>query len=468
MLNRITDWLSRIAVIAFRAFAVLVMVMVVAFPAFKGVWLGCAPVAVGFVLAGGLLVGHRRMATAFSVLSSRAFLACLLGVFACLQVALLVALRPEAAFDGLFVYREAVTLFREGHFSPATYYGPGQIAWYAAFFHLFGASQLVAQLSHVLPAMGIVVAVYLVGKRLAGERRGRVAALLTACYPSFLLYILVTPYYFYLYTFAIVLLAGVWLRAAEEPGGYGKGLAAGVLGGAGALVKPVLLIAPIQAIVFFLLTAKRDLFKKAALWWLIFIAGFTAALAPWVWRNTQVFGEPVLVCTSGGFVLHSANNPESNGLYSPMPDAAQAEAPEAMLEGSREQAALAKSFILQQPLAFARLVGNKFIHTWGNETTYAELVNIRGRRPGWLDPAVSFLAQTGWAMLVLLWVWAALRKAPASAFEVLLAIIVLSHALVYCVYEGGARHHLPMVPLIMLYVLERGMPRSRGSNRSRG
>ena len=40
-------------------------------------------------------------------------------------------------------------------------------------------------------------------------------------------------------------------------------------------------------------------------------------------------------------------------------------------------------------------------------------------------------------------------------FPLLVAVLVLSNAAVYLVFEGGDRHHLPLVPLIMAILLHR-------------
>jgi len=38
----------------------------------------------------------------------------------------------------------------------------------------------------------------------------------------------------------------------------------------------------------------------------------------------------------------------------------------------------------------------------------------------------------------------------------LAAILVLTHGMVYLVFEGGARHHLPLVPLLLIVAVGSG------------
>ena len=148
---------------------------------------------------------------------------------------------------------------------------------------------------------------------------------------------------------------------------------------------------------FWLLCSKGKGWKWAT-WLGLLLIGFGLLLFPWVKRNNDVLGEPVPVCTSGGLVLWSANNPESNGLYSSIPDEQEITDPLEMAAYSRACSEKAKAWIMENPGSFLRLVVLKHLHSWGNETTYAELLNIRGEVSGLLDLGVSFVAQTGWAM----------------------------------------------------------------------
>lgn len=441
----------------FRLFSLLALGLLLAFPAYKGVWLGWVPVALGLGLAWWWMsgLGDTVETRCARRLTDRQFLAWVVGLSCAAQVVLVLALRPEAWSDGKFVVAEARVLVDTGHLSPLTYYPPLQTWWYALFFKLLGSTDLVAQLSHV-PAWALcLVAAYAVAVRVGPPAAARAATLVLAAYPSLVLYVLTTPYYLYLYTAFGLLLTAAWLDsvAGRRCGPWGVG----VWGAFSALTKAVNLIAPVQALAASLLVSERWWPRRTWKLWLLSALVFAGVLAPWVLRNTRVFGQPVLICTSGGLVLYSANNPESNGLYSSVPDEVHIESAPEFLAYARACSGRAWTFIREQPGRFLRLVALKNLHTWGNEATFAELVNVRGRAVASLDLFVSFLAQLGWAFVAGLWAFcsaARLRaRAAAAPIEVWTAVVVLSNVLVYSLYEGGARHHLPLVPLLLCAVL---------------
>jgi hypothetical protein len=165
--------------------------------------------------------------------------------------------------------------------------------------------------------------------------------------------------------------------------------------------------------------------------------------------------------------LYSANNPESNGLYSGFPDDIKINSPAEMLAYSRECSDKAKAFIVENPDRFFDLAWRKFLHTWGSEATFAELINWHGESHWWIKYGCSFDFLTGWSALVLIWTLFALRRlktqAPLSSLEAIVGVVVLSNALVYVVFEGGDRHHLPFVPLVAVLLVDYCRRSSRDS-----
>jgi 4-amino-4-deoxy-L-arabinose transferase-like glycosyltransferase len=442
----------------FRLLGVVAFVLIWIFPAYKGVWLGYLPVVAGGGLAVLFVWLERRRPGLFqrierwpeSAFRTLALTPCLI------QVILILVFRSQPRLDALFVVEEARQLAETGVMNPLTYYAPAQTWWYAFFFRIFGSTPPVAQLSLVLLNALLILAVHGLAGKSAAPHRARWATLLVAFYPTSILYVLVTPYYFYLYTLLMVATALGWLLFVHEDGVKLYAALGGLAAGLAALTKAVFLVAPAQAMAF-LFMAKCRAGRSWVAGWLIFVLCFGLVLLPWIIRNYRVFGEPVPVCTSGGLVLYSANNPFSNGLYSHIPDTVKVTSPAQMLAHSRRCSKLAWQFIREHPDRFGWLVRMKWLHTWGNESTYTELINVRGQPAPGLENLLSGVVQTGWTWLVTLWMLRGVgrlyRQQAPSALELIVAILVISEWAVYSLYEGGARHHLPLVPLLIVFVL---------------
>lgn len=480
-MNRVSRGLERFCSILIRGvFPLLVLLCVLVFPAYKGVWAGYLPVVLGLGLGVAALAGRDRWREYVGGWSRGRDMLWLYLLPALVQVMLVVLFRPEARFDGLFVYQQADVFVRTGAMDPMTYYPPAQTWWYAGWFAVFGVSTLVAQLSHIPLSLGVTWATRgLAGAVSENASAARLAALAVAWYPSFLGYVLTTPYYHYLYTFLTVgmvwgLMAGFRVQVSGFRRSEGRlFLLAGVAAGLGALTKAVQLIAPLQVVTWLgvWLAIHGGGERDARVPWgrvsgllAVFLVGMGMVLAPWMVRNYQVFDAVVPVCTSGGLVLYSANHPGSNGLYSGLPDDVALETPEEMLAHSKASSARAKTFMREQPGAFLGLAWRKFLHTWGGEATFAELINYRGRHPARMEDGFSLAFYLGWTTLVGAWglgsflAWR--RRCPLGAFELLAGVILLSNAAVYMVFEGGDRHHLPLVPLLVVIGMERWAGRS--------
>lgn len=451
--------LHELIALLLRGLSLFVLGLVLYFPLHKGLPIAYGPL---FIALGLALAVHRRLEADWNPLGawrSSAYVTLLILGPALVQIILILCLRPVPVSDGKFVYDEAIAFLTTGQMAPLTYYPPAQTWWYALWFRLFGASPLVAQLSHV-PLHALVTGLTYGLARSVVPRHARIAGLLVAWYPSFIAYVLITPYYHYLYTACVVATAWGWVASLKR---VGCAFPAGLASGLGALTKATQLIAIGQSFLFWTLAPKGQIeplprVSQRAKAIVLFAIGMGVIIAPWTVRNWKVFGEPVLVCTSGGLVFHSANNETSNGLYSGLPDDVAIDSPRAMLEHSRASAELAKRFIREHPGQFLALSWNKILHTWGGESTFVELINNRGRAlPAWLDDSLSALFFAGWTFIIGLWAAGSLHahraRARLTAIELATAIVLGSNFLVYAIFEGGDRHHLPVIPLIVLTAL---------------
>ncbi|MDX6648186.1 MAG: hypothetical protein QOJ97_137 [Solirubrobacteraceae bacterium] len=153
---------------------------------------------------------------------------------------------------------------------------------------------------------GTVVAIGFLGRRVAGERAGLIAAAIAAVYP--LLWVAdgsLMSESLYGLTIALCLLAAYRVLDRPTPGraavlGAAIGLAALTRGEALALI--VLLAVPVAW------KARARPRGRAAILGLA-VAGFLVVLAPWTIRNWTTFDRPVPVSTNSGTLLAGANCP---------------------------------------------------------------------------------------------------------------------------------------------------------------
>lgn len=179
----------------------------------------------------------------------------------------------------------------------------------APVFFLFGENLLIARLAHVILGAMAIVMCYLVAKE-AGA--GRVGRLLAAA--IWALYLPASIYTVYLAkeNLMIPLMLGVmWcaLRLAKEPSST-VALGCGVLLGLLALTGNAAL--SLAGVVFFALAfTPAALTPRLKLFIIVSMAAIVVC-APWMVRNMQVIGAPVLN-TNGGFNLYIGNNPAATG-----------------------------------------------------------------------------------------------------------------------------------------------------------
>jgi 4-amino-4-deoxy-L-arabinose transferase-like glycosyltransferase len=167
---------------------------------------------------------------------------------------------------------------------------------------LLGWKTLVAhRVVSCLMGAALVAGVGLLGRRVAGERAGLVAAALAAVYP--LLVVLdgsVRSESLYAPLVAFMLLAGY--RLADRPG-TGRALALGALIGAATLTRSEGLLLGALVLVVAVLRLPRPM-----RWRPVAATAAVAALvlAPWVVRNWSEFGRPLL-STNAGSLAYGAN-----------------------------------------------------------------------------------------------------------------------------------------------------------------
>jgi hypothetical protein len=165
---------------------------------------------------------------------------------------------------------------------------------------------------NVVLSVATIGLVFVLGRRLAGDRAGLVAAGVWAMWPNLVFHsgIVLTET---LFLFLLVLLFIVVLGdpAAARAPGRARLVTIGVLFGATLLVRPVsAVIAPVFLVLWWGSGA------RAALWRLALVGVATlAVLLPWSIRSTVAMDEPVAMSLNFGDNLCIGHNPGATGGY---------------------------------------------------------------------------------------------------------------------------------------------------------
>jgi 4-amino-4-deoxy-L-arabinose transferase-like glycosyltransferase len=205
--------------------------------------------------------------------------------------------------------------FRQPFLDTPTAEHPPLFICLLALFDLLGASGFLAQ-KLLLGGVGTVtvVLVGLLGRAVAGERAGLIAAGLAAAYP--LLWVadgsLMSETLYGVFVVASLLAAYGWARAPTP----GRAALLGALIGLATLTRgEALLLVPLLGVG--LLLRERALPGRVRLAQLaVLVAAFAVVMAPWTIRNLVTFKDPVLVSADSNGVIVGSNCPPT--YYGPI------------------------------------------------------------------------------------------------------------------------------------------------------
>jgi 4-amino-4-deoxy-L-arabinose transferase-like glycosyltransferase len=334
-----------------------------------------------------------------------------------------------------------------------------------------GAPYLAANLAQAALSALVPLFLFVIGRRLFGEREGWIAGVLAAVHPPLLGFsalIQTAILEIFCTTLAILLfvIASGWrpsdaprrardgdaMGALDENGA--RGLAFAAMGGAAtalaALTRPpalaLLAIAPVAW------QLGGHTLRRTALLSLAALLGVAALIAPWTARNHRVRGEWVLISSNGGWNLFLGNNPEGTADRADVGRAVPPELRQRLLgmnevEGDSFLRALAIDYIRENPGAAARRVLARarnliwFNPEFGSSSGYSSAL-ARWTRPVYmltwallLGAAVAGMALTrrAWRRLVLLY------GAIAANAAVILATFFVN------------RYRAPIEPILILF-----------------
>jgi 4-amino-4-deoxy-L-arabinose transferase-like glycosyltransferase len=234
------------------------------------------------------------------------------GVVLRVLYTLLAAPWPPPALDDQFYFNALPHLLADGHgfvnpfrfvfghrAIPTAEHPPLYPVLLAGLSKLGGSGPDAQRLAGSAFGAGTLVAVALLGRRLAGERAGLAAAALAAVYP-----VLVAADGALMSESLLGLLVGVTLLAAyrlRDAPGAGRAVALGAAAGLAGLTRgEALLLLPLVL----LPTLRRPGGARAAV---VALLAAAVVIAPWTIRNWIVFDQPVAIATNSGTAVAGAN-----------------------------------------------------------------------------------------------------------------------------------------------------------------
>lgn len=349
-----------------------------------------------------------------------------------------------AAYDAF-----ARTLVEHGVFGwtaaePTAFWPPGTTFIHAALYWMFGVNYLPIVAVNIGLSLGLIVISARLGARFWGPRVAMLTAWILALWPTLVMYptILASELPFLVLT---LLSLDVWTNEKIRP--IHKGWIVGLLLGFAALVRPQALLLPL--LFAFCSLARADMAWAAirSQFRLLISVGVVMAIviAPWTWRNFQLYGEPVLISTNGGITFWMGNTPGTDGSYMIVPKEFD-ELPEN--ERARVLGQQAREYIRQDPVGFLTRAVRKVVILYTNESVGVGW-NVDGIRQALGEPWVHILkrfTQVTWALilaLALVGFWASIRQ--QGFFRTLTSPITLSilyFTAIHSVVVSQERYHL--------------------------
>lgn len=346
---------------------------------------------------------------------------------------------------------------RGGH--PTSWRAPGYPVFLAGIFWTsnalgLGAQQLLlARLAHAALWVLTAYCVYRLALHSVGERDGLVAAGTAGFYPCFIGF---TGLMWSESLFTCLFMGAVLAVSAlgeRKPVWYWLGT--GVLLGAAVLTRSTaIVLLPAVALLAWLRKKERS-FEAAA----IITVAAVLVVGAWSARNHAVHGRFILVESNAGFNLYAGNRPTTpipfawRSLDTVHLDPEYQRLTAGTSEGEAHAAltAAGKQHMLARPLRTAVLAVTKTIDFWLPDFFVARNVNSGALGAAYRRYWIPILPLTALSFLVVTVAAARHMLTRLSAWYVrfsaaIIALYTLPHAIVF----GVSRHHLPLMPLIIV------------------
>ncbi len=402
------------------------------------------------------------------------FLAVVFGVALMLRLIPVLLTRDLGiALDDMFQYDALAESIRLGQ--GYTWYGgiptaaraPAYPLLLAIIYSFFGHRFLAARLVQAVMASSVPVVVYALGRRLFDRPVARIASLVTASFPMFLVYplALVTENLF----FVLVPLTVLWLLKAVDTARIRYYVLAGAALGMSILTRSVLagFVLLILPWLWYCSSSRRQAMKNWAV-----ITGCVAVLTvPWSIRNSLLYGQFVFVESSLGFNFYLGYHPEGTGTFDStiaidfLEEVGAFEEPSLETEMRTHNLGMGKGlkFIRQNPGRAAWLLTSKLSHFLRLDKR-APLYFYSNNFLGELPPSVLLFALLliclPWVVVLVLGVMG-MSLSSVSRNKVLIYLLCAYFVGIHMLIMAEPRFHLVLVPFLVIFAAHGAMALTR-------
>ncbi len=314
-------------------------------------------------------------------------------------------------------------------------------------YRLFGESAAaVNSVSIGLSLMATVLSMMLAKQWVGDDRVTVLTGLALAFYPAYIQFVTIRSSEL---LFTVLLLAGVVCWGTGRPLTIWRAAMTGLWMGLASYVRPLALgVVVLLALSHW--TIRQGL-SRTVIAATVAIAVMVIAVAPWTYRNYQVYGRFIPISTNGGMCLFFGNNPLSPDDYQ--------EIKKPPFEGNdaeRERycTAEAMKFIRSDPVAFVQRTLRKAVRLWERETI-GVVWNETGIVQRWGEPAVficKLVSQVLFAAFGLGCLVGCLKLIRCGATRTLLAFpglwITVAFTALYSITYSQDRYHFPLIALL--------------------
>ncbi len=302
-----------------------------------------------------------------------------------------------------------------------------------------------------------VLLLYLLASRMFDRRVAVVAGMLEATFPSQVYYtgaILSEPEFTMLFVAALlVLLWKPWTRGGMA---CPQLLSAGLLLGAGTMVRGILVIFPLVLLAVWLYYLHSK--KRALLQALTVFVGISVFVVPWSMRNTIVFGELTGPSTNLGDDLCIGNFNRSRGKFTlegKCFDGYEGLSPqETELERNKQGLRIALQDVITHPARMPELIGQKAYWLFYQDDDGLSASMDFGNNvfmSGYRREVLSFAANAIYYATAAVTILGALAFVCSRDLRRLFVLLSMLYVLAMpLVFFGNQRFHFPAIPLAVL------------------